>query len=458
MLKRLVSTFVALSHRKLPLANRAVKAIHEAEPTEICGPNEHSLASSTSISLHPVHLDNGEISPSREPSKVAYLLRLTSTEDRIKQFHALEADGARLDSLGFRYDVVVQPDEARSWGRFVTYDDFSRALAESTLAQQTGMPKFSSGIITLHNWNLLGPCGIVFHPKAGIAFEGQLLGGTREFIRWHTETAFNASWRTDETFSFECAPNQRVEDPSQAILLAGPGLDIFGHWMLDYVPQISMMEDVMKATGVRYPYILPPVKPWAKRFLELMAPEATMIEFEIDRPYEVEVLQVPTFAKNGYILLERACREAWGKLRARVNPVQLEQTYEKVFISRTRWPVARPIANIDGIETLARQRGYNVIYPELLSLEEQAAVFRSARVIIGEDGSALHNVIFSEPGSALGIIGLPVRRNLWHRAICEVMGIWVTYMECDELEGDHIASETQFNNMLDALEAAVKTG
>ncbi|MGC4106921.1 MAG: glycosyltransferase 61 family protein [Thermomicrobiales bacterium] len=73
-------------------------------------------------------------------------------------------------------------------------------------------------------------------------------------------------------------------------------------------------------------------------------------------------------------------------------------------------------------------RGYTAVRPETLSLPAQARLFRAARIVLGEDGSGLHNIIFSEPGCALGVISVPDRINLWHLGLCQAMRHRISYV------------------------------
>ena len=68
---------------------------------------------------------------------------------------------------------------------------------------------------------------------------------------------------------------------------------------------------------------------------------------------------------------------------------------ERIFVSRSEGAKHRECRNIREVEDVFRQRGYRVIYPERLSLPDQAAIFGAARVIAGFGGSALFNVMHS---------------------------------------------------------------
>jgi capsular polysaccharide biosynthesis protein len=66
---------------------------------------------------------------------------------------------------------------------------------------------------------------------------------------------------------------------------------------------------------------------------------------------------------------------------------------ERIFVSRKEGAKHRECRNTREVEDVFRARGYRVIYPERLSMPDQAAIFGAARVIAGFGGSALFNVM-----------------------------------------------------------------
>ena len=55
------------------------------------------------------------------------------------------------------------------------------------------------------------------------------------------------------------------------------------------------------------------------------------------------------------------------------------------------------------MKTTFNKKGFVIIYPEELSINEQINIINSAKTIAGFSGSALHLSIFSEPGTKIWI-------------------------------------------------------
>jgi hypothetical protein len=76
---------------------------------------------------------------------------------------------------------------------------------------------------------------------------------------------------------------------------------------------------------------------------------------------------------------------------------------ERVFLGR-RPRLWRKLVNYAAIEAVAEARGFQVVYPEDLSFDDQVRLLRGARFVIAPEGSALFLLYFSEPGTKLCIL------------------------------------------------------
>jgi len=86
------------------------------------------------------------------------------------------------------------------------------------------------------------------------------------------------------------------------------------------------------------------------------------------------------------------------------NQNTLYNNYNLYYFSRIRTSIKageRAVINEPFIEKALNRIGFETIYPELLSFQEQIKLINSASVICGLPGSALHNCVFMKPGSIL---------------------------------------------------------
>ena len=85
--------------------------------------------------------------------------------------------------------------------------------------------------------------------------------------------------------------------------------------------------------------------------------------------------------------------DVWQRLRAALV-IPGQATPERIFVSRGNGE--RPCRNQAEVEAWFAQRGFDVVFPERLSLPDQATLFANARVVAGFAGSALFNLLYAE--------------------------------------------------------------
>jgi capsular polysaccharide biosynthesis protein len=76
----------------------------------------------------------------------------------------------------------------------------------------------------------------------------------------------------------------------------------------------------------------------------------------------------------------------------------------------------------------AEEFGYTIVAPETFPWKDQIQLFRSARMVAGLFGSALHNTIFSRAGTRVGAIG-PL--NAMQSEIGAIRGHYNLYLDTD---------------------------
>lgn len=73
----------------------------------------------------------------------------------------------------------------------------------------------------------------------------------------------------------------------------------------------------------------------------------------------------------------------------------------RIYISRAKGSGGRAEVNEPEVAILAEEMGFEVIYPEQYTFEQQVQLFKEAEVIWGFVGAAFTNIIFSSPGTKL---------------------------------------------------------
>jgi capsular polysaccharide biosynthesis protein len=121
---------------------------------------------------------------------------------------------------------------------------------------------------------------------------------------------------------------------------------------------------------------------------------------------------------------------------------------KKLFVLRQSGQ--RNLLNIIELACLAREHNFELLRPELLTLQEQAQVFSNAEVVIGPTGAWLANMIFARPKTIIHVLfpsTSETKTSVWKR-LGDIFGISVIdhYSKITELnEFQPIHSDFTFN-------------
>jgi len=197
----------------------------------------------------------------------------------------------------------------------------------------------------------------------------------------------------------------------QAVLLAGATYRIYGHWLADFLPRLHILT-ILGHDLKTLKYLLPAGMPaHATAWLSLLGiPAENLIHYDLaSESCLVESALIPTNLR-GHSCANPVFAQAAQALAACV-PAQDSQAARKIYVSRRKWAhPTRRLTNVEAIERIFQDQGFEISFPEKLSIPEQITLFRGAKIIAGEYGSALHNAMFAPPGATI----LALRGTLPH--------------------------------------------
>lgn len=118
------------------------------------------------------------------------------------------------------------------------------------------------------------------------------------------------------------------------------------------------------------------------------------------------------------------------------------KTYSKQLFLRRR-SQQRHLLNVNQVEKLLVDKGFEVIEPDSLSFSDQIAVFRNAEVIVSQAGAALGNMIFSPAGcKVIALSAYSDHTNYYYFSnLAGVLGHNLSYVlgTMENSQGDHPA-------------------
>ncbi len=208
-----------------------------------------------------------------------------------------------------------------------------------------------------------------------------------------------------------------IAEHEGGIFLGGLGSEAFGHWVQEFLPKIQFLEyhpdfkalpiivdEQMPQSHFDYlSYVVKnriirlPVNTSLRCRRLLLAPTASFLPFEVIKNHRIPLHELgPLSPRSMYFLRERVIHHVQGK--SSYGP--------KLYLSR-RNMTWRKLTNDAEIAEFLAGKGFDIIDVETLSFEEQVRMFREAKYIVAPNGSALLNIIFSEPDVRLIVLSQP---------------------------------------------------
>ena len=182
----------------------------------------------------------------------------------------------------------------------------------------------------------------------------------------------------------------------------------YGHFLIEGISQLWGLKDYSHYPLLYSGYIWTPKTLFSVRkrhlyidnFLRLIGIERENL-FYFDRPVRIQSIIIPApsliFGKQIHTIHKLLPEFAASCLLKTLNQ-KIQISSQPIYFSRSKLNKSqrfRYIDNEDDLEKYLSIKGVKVVYPESLSLQSQIYLVNKHKYILGTQGSALHNVIFS---------------------------------------------------------------
>jgi capsular polysaccharide biosynthesis protein len=196
-------------------------------------------------------------------------------------------------------------------------------------------------------------------------------------------------------------------------LYGGHWFSHFGHFFTETVT--TLWPPDLEVEGlVFHQYVdqQPGVEDWQRRLLELAGYGDLPVRVVAKEPIRVERLVVPSrsIVLNGWA--HPGCVDVWRRISA--NLPDQGSWPARVYLSRTAYNESlrqqgrreRTSSERDhGLDAAFESAGFDVVAPETLPVDDQIRLARSADVLAGQAGTALHLAAFARPGTRVIELG-----------------------------------------------------
>ncbi|MBO5372857.1 MAG: glycosyltransferase family 61 protein [Lachnospiraceae bacterium] len=120
-------------------------------------------------------------------------------------------------------------------------------------------------------------------------------------------------------------------------------------------------------------------------------------------------------------------------IRGMVTLYQEKEPWRKVFISRKN-TIAPRLRNEEKIRELFAENGFEIIYTEEFTFEQQVECFGQAKCVVASSGAALTNTIFCQPGTVIGCIIPSYHRFYMYSTIAYHLGLKPVFLDAEIIE------------------------
>jgi len=208
------------------------------------------------------------------------------------------------------------------------------------------------------------------------------------------------------------ADADRAKPPARSVPLSGNWLygghwaQHFGHFLIETMPtlwpSVGQLDGIVFHKYLRRPWS---VTEWQRELLGALGLADLPIEVVDRRPYLVERLVVPSRAVVPNAFVHPEALAVWQRIRA---PYVDTTSTNRLYLSRTRHnaetrasgkgrpPRTSKTRDLE-LDATFGHAGFEVCFPEQLSLSHQFRLVANADVIAGLSGSALHMTAVAKP-------------------------------------------------------------
>ena len=206
---------------------------------------------------------------------------------------------------------------------------------------------------------------------------------------------------------FSGSPKNKIIIEADVIAGDGVAFNVWGHWLVDYLPRYGVIKSALGERFSDLKILLPSYTPeWIYHTLIVTCgvKRENIITYNPDTDIVLcKKAILPSYCYTREFSFHSFVREFYNGITRPFTPTEKTR---KILVSRGDFSHSnRQFVQRAAFEASAVQRGYEIIRPEELSLEEQVKVFSEAAIIIGEHGSGMHNALFAGKGTVVGCLG-----------------------------------------------------
>jgi hypothetical protein len=171
------------------------------------------------------------------------------------------------------------------------------------------------------------------------------------------------------------------------------------HWNIQCLAATILLKALPASQDICI--LLPPLKPWQQRSLELAGLKHYQTQPIGTQVREIATLIYPSLLSGNYVF------NPWTGIASFFQNIKVAAlgqidfvANQSIYVSRLDNP-RRKILNEELLIKKLTEIGFSIILLEQLSLDEQIQVFSQAKIVVAPHGAGLTNIVYCSPGTSV---------------------------------------------------------
>lgn len=202
---------------------------------------------------------------------------------------------------------------------------------------------------------------------------------------------------------------QRVDGTVLSLTTRGTAGNYY-HFLYDAIARYGIFREAMPDVEIDA-VIVPHQAGYQRQLLQLIGLDVPLLQPQQGLTYRADRLLVPSTPNQDL----DAPRWVTAWLREHLPPVPSGPTPSRIYLSRGTQPNTRRYVQEPALLPELKRRGFEVLDPGSLSVQEQINTFAGAEIVIAPHGAGLTNLTFCQPGTHVLEMFAPnyVHLGLW---------------------------------------------
>ncbi len=215
---------------------------------------------------------------------------------------------------------------------------------------------------------------------------------------------------------------QRIYDGT-CVLLKQTWDGNYGHWLIESLPRIAMIKGMMDISECRF-VVQHDRGGISQVYLDSLATMGV-------RPDQALFTNFDKYKFERLVYPAPLTVQPWIKAPAAITALEKlvasgTDGPKLVYVSRNKTSKRR-LLNEDDFLPILRHMGFVIVYPETMTFAEQISAFSRVRLVVGNLGAGLSNIVFAPRG--LTLIALTtqfMRDDFYYDIICHKLGRYIS--------------------------------